>query len=93
MESDTFYEECMVKLIWRLSGDLIYHVLSMNTPRQFQTNFTTKSPLKISLSTLSSYNLHINHSGNYIKHVFSVKASDKLHNFSILWRQHIFSSV
>ena len=52
MKSDTFYGEFMVKLIWRLSGNLIYHVLSMNTTRQFQTNFTIKSLSKISLFAL-----------------------------------------
>ena len=30
----------MVKLLWRLSGNLIYHVLSMKTPHNLQTNFT-----------------------------------------------------
>ena len=34
MESDTFYEDLMVKLIWRLPGKLIYYVFSVKTPRQ-----------------------------------------------------------
>ena len=29
MESDTFYGDFMVKLVWRLSGNLIYHVFSI----------------------------------------------------------------
>ena len=31
MESDTFYEDFMVTLIWRMFGDLIYDVFSMKT--------------------------------------------------------------
>ena len=36
MESDTCYGDFMVKLIWKLSGNLIYHAFSMkpNTPFQ-----------------------------------------------------------
>ena len=34
----------MVKLIWRLSGNLIYYVFSMKAPDNLQTNFTIKSP-------------------------------------------------
>ena len=34
----------VVKLISRLSCNLIYHVLSMRTPDNLQTNFATKSP-------------------------------------------------
>ena len=41
MDSDTFYGEFVVKLLWRLSSNFIYHI-------------------------------------------FSMKPSDKLHNFSIL---------
>ena len=44
MESDTFYGDFMVKLIWRLSGNLIYHVFSMKTPDNLQAYFTIKSP-------------------------------------------------
>ena len=46
MDSDyvTFNEDFVVKLIWRLSVELIYHVFSMKTPDNLQTNFTTKSP-------------------------------------------------
>ena len=29
MESDTFYGDFMVQLVWRLSGNLIYHVFSI----------------------------------------------------------------
>ena len=44
MESDTFYGDFVVKLTRRLSGNLIYHVFSMKTPDNIQTNFTIKSP-------------------------------------------------
>ena len=44
MNSDSFHEDCMVKLIWRLSGNLIYHVFSMKTPDYLHTNFDIKSP-------------------------------------------------
>ena len=30
MESETFKEDFMMKLIWRLSGNLIYHIFSIN---------------------------------------------------------------
>ena len=43
MESDIFYGDFMAKLICRLSGILIYHVFSMKTPDNLQTNFTIKS--------------------------------------------------
>ena len=36
--------DSMVKLMWRLSGNLIYHVFSMKTPENLQTNFAIKSP-------------------------------------------------
>ena len=32
MEGDTFYGDFMVKLILRLSGNLIYHVFSRQSP-------------------------------------------------------------
>ena len=38
------------------------------------------------LSLVESYN-------NQIYHVFSMKTSDKLHNFFILWRKYIFPVV
>ena len=57
MEGDPFYGHFMAKLIWRWSGNL-------KTPDNFQTNFAIKSLLKVSLSTLSPYNLCTNHSGN-----------------------------
>ena len=44
MESDTFHGDFMVRLIWRLSGNLIYPVFSMKTPDNLQTNFTIHSP-------------------------------------------------
>ena len=44
MESDTFYGDLVVELIWRLSGDLIYHVFSMETPDNLQTNFIIECP-------------------------------------------------
>ena len=34
MESDNFYGDFMVKSIWRLSGNLFYHISSMKTPGQ-----------------------------------------------------------
>ena len=43
MESDTLYGEFVLKLIWRLSGNLIYHVFSMRILNNLQTNFTIKS--------------------------------------------------
>ena len=64
MESDAFYRYFIVKFIWRLSGNLIYRVFSMKIPDNVQTNFTIKSPLKVSLSTLFPCNLHTYHSGN-----------------------------
>ena len=44
MKSKSFYEDFMVKLIWRLSGNLIYHVFSMKALDNLQTNSTIKSP-------------------------------------------------
>ena len=44
MESDTFYGNFTAKLKRRLSGNLIYHVFSIKTPDNLQTNFTLKSP-------------------------------------------------
>ena len=44
MESDTFYGDFMVKLIWRLFGNLIYHVFSWKTPDNLQININIKSP-------------------------------------------------
>ena len=32
MMSDSFNGDSMVKLIWRLSGNLIYHVFSIKKP-------------------------------------------------------------
>ena len=32
MVNDTFFGDIMIKLIWRLSGKLIYHVFFMKTP-------------------------------------------------------------
>ena len=64
MESDTFYGEFMVKLIWRLSRILSYHFFFMKTPYNLQTNFAIKPPQKVSLSILSPYSLRTNHSGN-----------------------------
>ena len=43
MKSDTFYGDFMVKLIWRLSGNLIYDVFSLKIPGNLHTNFTIKS--------------------------------------------------
>ena len=44
MESDTFCGDSMVNLIRKLSGNLTYHVFSMKTPNNSQTNFNIKSP-------------------------------------------------
>ena len=44
MVTDTFYGDFMVKLIWRLSGNLVYHIFSMTTSDNLQTNFTLESP-------------------------------------------------
>ena len=40
--SDTFYGDFIVKLIWRLSRNLIDHVFSMKN--NLQTTFAIKSP-------------------------------------------------
>ena len=54
----------MVELIWKLSGNLIFHVLlSIKASSNLQTSLL-KTTLKVSLSTLSLYNCHTNHSGN-----------------------------
>ena len=82
----------MVKLQWRLSSNLSYHVFSMKIPGNLQTNFTIKSPLKYQ-SPHCLIQSPYNHSGNYIYHIFSIKTLDKLHDFSIFWRKDIFSSV
>ena len=44
MASDYFNGAFMVELIWRLSSNLIYHVLFIKTPEKLQTNFILKSP-------------------------------------------------
>ena len=44
MESDTFYPNFMVELIWRLPDNLIYHVFCMKYAGNLQTNFTIKFP-------------------------------------------------
>ena len=44
MESDTFYGDFMVKLIWMLSGNLTHFVFSMKTPDNLLANITMKSP-------------------------------------------------
>ena len=43
MEVDTVYGNFMVKLIWRLSGNLIHLVFSMKSSDNLETNFTIKS--------------------------------------------------
>ena len=43
-KSDTFHGDFIVKLIWRLSGNFICHVLSMRAPDNLRTNFTINSP-------------------------------------------------
>ena len=52
-----FYGDYMANLIWVLSGNLIYHVFSMKTPDNIQTNFTITSPYKISLSALPPFSI------------------------------------
>ena len=42
MKSDTFYGELMVKLIWRLSGNLIYHVFSLKNPYYLKASLPIK---------------------------------------------------
>ena len=76
MDSDTFYGDFMVKLIWRLLGNLIYHVFSMENLDDLHTIFTIKSPYTVSQSTLSPYSRHTNHSGHKIYHGFSITTSD-----------------
>ena len=44
IETETFYGDFLVKLMWRLFGNLIYHVFSMKTPGNLRTNFTIKPP-------------------------------------------------
>ena len=45
MESDTFYGDFMVKLVWKLSGNLIYHVFPIKTEDELhiKRNFITCS--------------------------------------------------
>ena len=64
MEIDSFYGNFMVKLVWRLCGNLIYHVFSILSPENLQTNSTKESPQKVSLSSLFQYNRHTNRSGD-----------------------------
>ena len=45
----------MVKLIWRLSDNFIYHVFSMETSDDLLTNFTIKSNTVHIVSIESSY--------------------------------------
>ena len=63
MKSNTFCVDFMVKLIRRLSGNLIYYLLSIKIPDNLKTNFANKISIK-SISTLSIYKLHTNRSGN-----------------------------
>ena len=43
MDSDTFYGDFVIKLIWRLPGNLIHHAFFKKTPDNLQTNFTINS--------------------------------------------------
>ena len=63
----------MVKSVLRLSGNLICNVFSMKAIDNLQTNFIIKISIKVSLFTLSQYNLHTNYSGNKIYHVCPYK--------------------
>ena len=63
IESDTFYAGFTVKLIRRLSVNLMYHVFSMKTLDNLQTRFTIKNLNKMyhspdCLRTVSIYSLH-----------------------------------
>ena len=73
MESDTFYVDFMVKLIWRYSGNLIYHVFSMKTLDNLQTNFIINPYKLITLHTvLIQFPSVTDHSGNLAKtHILS----------------------
>ena len=53
MESDTFYRDFMVKLIWRLFGSLIYNVFSMKIQDNLRTNFYHEILQSVTLSTAS----------------------------------------
>ena len=77
-ESDTFYRACVVKLIWRLSANFIYHVFSMKTSGNPQTNFAIIFHCLHTISILTTLVIVLPSS------VFSKKTSDKLHYFSIL---------
>ena len=43
MESDTFRGNFMMKLIWRFSGNLIYHVFFKKKQDNLHIGFTIKS--------------------------------------------------
>ena len=42
MGSDTFYGDFIVKLIWRLSDNLIYRGFYIENPKDFRAHFTIK---------------------------------------------------
>ena len=44
MESTTCYGDHMVKLIWKLSGNLIYQVFAIKAPGKVHITFAMKSP-------------------------------------------------
>ena len=44
VESDTFFRDFMVKLVWKLSGVFMETILYIKLPDNTHTNFTIKSP-------------------------------------------------
>ena len=62
MERDAFYGDFMIKLIWRLSGDLICYVISMETIDNLHTYLTIYkiSMEGITLLTISKITILVN---------------------------------
>ena len=54
MESDIFYGDFMVKLVWRFSGVFIEELWYIKLPHKLHITFIIKSPTKVSLSILST---------------------------------------
>ena len=44
MDIDPSYRDFMVKLIWKFSGNLIYHVFLRKRKENLRINFNIKSP-------------------------------------------------
>ena len=85
MESDTFYGDFIVKVIWRWSGYLIIHVFSIK-PQIISRLIYYKISINVSLHTVSILTILVTRFTKFSP----IKTFDKLHNFSILWRKHIF---